>query len=185
MKLSNEKTTVKLDSYLWGSRREDTQVLLTLWIHDGNLCFSFSVREKELRRMVWEDQGRVWEDSCMELFISPDRIHYYNFEFSASGALRCGYGTGRSDREPVSDELLKKVKRSVTILENSNKVSRYILEGEIPLRPFGLDVSVLYMNSYKCGDMLKEPHFISLFPIDLPSPDFHQIRFFGEAEVSV
>lgn len=183
MKTENEKT-FRLDNYLWGSRKEDTEVTLTLSRSEGALCFEFRVREKELRRMVWEDQGRVWEDSCMELFISPDRIHYHNFEFSASGALRIGYGTSRTDRSPVSDELVKSVTRKVTIAENTNKVSRYTLEGKIPLKEFGLDVSVLYMNAYKCGDLLKEPHFISLFPIDLPSPDFHQIRFFGEVVLS-
>ncbi len=184
MRIGKDKTVFTLDNYLWGSRKEDTDVQLTLFKSDGNLCFEFSVREKELRRMVWDDQGRVWEDSCMELFISPDREHYFNFEFSASGALRIGYGTSRTDRTPVSDELIKSVRRKVTIAENTNKVSRYTLAGEIPMKKFGLDVSVLYMNAYKCGDMLKEPHFISLFPIDLPSPDFHQIRFFGEVDLT-
>ncbi|MGN0907489.1 MAG: carbohydrate-binding family 9-like protein [Bullifex sp.] len=185
MIIGKEKKSFRLDNYLWGSRREDTEVFLSLRHDEGYLRFEFSVREKELRRMVWEDQGRVWEDSCMELFISPDRVRYYNFEFSASGALRCGAGTSRTDRTPVSDDLIRQVERKVTVLENNNKVSRYVLEGAIPLVPFALDVPVLYLNSYKCGDLLKEPHFISLFPIDLPSPDFHQIRFFGEAVLSV
>jgi hypothetical protein len=35
-------------------------------------------------------------------------------------------------------------------------------------------------NFYKCGDKLKQPHFLSWKPVVLPSPDFHQPRFFGQ-----
>ena len=37
-------------------------------------------------------------------------------------------------------------------------------------------------NIYKCGDRLSEPHFISLYPIALPKPDFHCPSFFGPIE---
>ncbi len=36
------------------------------------------------------------------------------------------------------------------------------------------------VNVYKCGDALKTPHFVSLYPIETPSPDFHRPEFFRE-----
>lgn len=178
MEIKKQKQTFIFDNYLWGSKREDTTVSLTLSCDKEKLYFEFNVTEKELRRMVVEDNGSVWLDSCMELFISPDNVNYYNFEFSASKALRCGYGPNRQERPLVDSEKLKLVEREIVVLENNNKRSRYSFKGSIPLKEFGLDKEVLYLNAYKCGDGLKEPHFISLFNIDLPNPDFHQIKFF-------
>ena len=183
MKIDKNTSTFELTNYLWNSDPNDTKVSLSLRVEDFNLYFSFHVTEKELRRMVKEDNGSVWEDSCVELFISPDKVHYYNFEFSASTALRGGYGSSRSDRTPVDTDLLKLVKRNMKIFENNNKRSTYELSGVIPLKSFSLDRDKLYINAYKCGDKLSKPHFISLFPIDTPAPDFHQIRFFQEIEL--
>ena len=183
MKINNNITTIELNNYLWGSKKEDTVVYLSLSYVDSSLNFTFHVKEKELRRMVVEDNKNVWEDSCVELFISPDKENYYNFEFSASTALRLGYGSSRQDRVLLSDDLLKCVKRELKVIENNNKRSEYELTGSIPLKDFNLNKDKLYINAYKCGDKLKEPHFISLFPIDLPSPDFHQKRFFQEIEL--
>lgn len=183
MKIDKKTSTFELTNYLWNSDPNDTKVSLSLRVEDFNLYFSFHVTEKELRRMVNEDNGNVWEDSCVELFISPDKVHYYNFELSASTALRCGYGSSRTDRTPVNTDLLKLIKRNMKIFENNNKRSTYELSGVIPLKNFSLDRDKLYINAYKCGDKLSKPHFISLFPIDTPAPDFHQIRFFQEIEL--
>ena len=78
MKIDKNTSTFELTNYLWNSDPNDTKVSLSLRVEDFNLYFSFHVTEKELRRMVKEDNGSVWEDSCVELFISPDKVHYYN-----------------------------------------------------------------------------------------------------------
>jgi hypothetical protein len=41
----------------------------------------------------------------------------------------------------------------------------------------------LFGNVYKCGDELPDPHFLSLFPIHTPTPNFHVPEFFGEFHV--
>ena len=33
-------------------------------------------------------------------------------------------------------------------------------------------------NIYKCGDLLPQPHFVTLFPIQAPQPDYHRPEFF-------
>lgn len=177
----------KLDNYLWGSEREDVTAYAVLENKGCVINLTFDVTEKELRRMVTEDHGRVWTDSCVELFLSPDGIHYANFEFSASGALHAAYGAGRHERRKYSEELLKSVKREVTILENNNRQSHWILSAEIDLALFELVSAVpadISINLYKCGDELKKPHFLSAFPIDLPSPDFHRPEFFRTITIS-
>jgi len=37
-------------------------------------------------------------------------------------------------------------------------------------------------NFYKCGDKLKNPHFLSWNPVRISKPDFHRPEFFGSLE---
>ena len=84
MDISSQPVTVSLGSYRWGSCREDTQVTRTLKHENGILDALFCVREKELRRMVYEPNGKVWTDSCVELFINAEAAcEYSNFAFSS------------------------------------------------------------------------------------------------------
>ncbi|MCK4879544.1 MAG: hypothetical protein KAS82_02750 [Bacteroidales bacterium] len=41
----------------------------------------------------------------------------------------------------------------------------------------GLDA---HANFYKCGDKLKQPHFLSWKPVLCSTPDFHTPRYFGQ-----
>ena len=45
------------------------------------LFLKFAVRGEQLRAVTVEDQGPVWEDSCVEFFCQvPGDRHYMNFE---------------------------------------------------------------------------------------------------------
>ena len=182
MRITKEKTEHHLDNYLWGSCETDAAVNVALSHDDCVLHALFDVREKELRRMVWDANGPVWTDSCVEIFIkNRNSREYSNFEFSASGAFLACHGEGRKDRIFYSDDERSAVTDSVSILENSNKSNHWILSASIDLRKLGVIESTddeICFNIYKCGDGLKKPHFISLFPISLPSPDFHCPTFF-------
>jgi len=169
---------IKIDNYLWGSKPEEVKAEAKLLLEGSKITLEFDVVEKELRRMISEDNGDVWTDSCVEFFCG-DGEKYCNFEFSASGAMLAGSGTGRKDRIRFPNELLKSVKREVRILENNNHQSHWTLKAEFDLDDFGLTNRPLYFNMYKCGDKLKSPHFVSAFLIDLPSPDFHRPEFFA------
>ena len=96
---------VALDNYLWGSSADDVTVGAALDADGGVLHVRFSVSERELRRMVWEPNGKVWTDSCVEVFVkNTDSDEYSNFEFSATGAFLAAHGAGRRDRVRYSDQ---------------------------------------------------------------------------------
>ena len=159
MDISSKPVTVSLDSYLWGSRREDTQVTLTLKHENGILDALFCVREKELRRMVSEPNGKVWTDSCVELFIkAEDSSEYSNFEFSASGAFLACHGEGRKDRIRYSEEERKNIECSVRILENNNRQSRYEVHVRLNLLALGLVSEILSddADEHLIGNVLTE-----------------------------
>eukprot|EP00041_Stephanoeca_diplocostata_P007261 m.101417 g.101417 ORF g.101417 m.101417 type:complete len:91 (-) comp16806_c0_seq5:2422-2694(-) len=64
--------------------------------------------------------------------------------------------------------------------DTSEAPATWTLAVAIPKEAFGLsagdDMSAcgLKFNSYKCGDSLPTPHWVTLFPIDTTTPDFHR-----------
>lgn len=167
---------------LWGTKGEETSVTVSMKSEGSVVMLKYDVYEKELRRMVREDKGKVWTDSCVEFFASNGK-EYVNFEFSASGALLAAIGDGRANRKYLPEEIYSSTARKVTILENNNKTSHWVLETQIDLMKAGLIKalpSTISFNLYKCGDELERPHHLAAFPIDLPRPDFHSPQFFKE-----
>ena len=178
---------VALDNYLWGSSADDVTVGAALDADGGVLHVRFSVSERELRRMVWEPNGKVWTDSCVEVFVkNTDSDEYSNFEFSATGAFLAAHGAGRRDRVRYSNQEREAVAVEVRILQNDNRRSRWVLDASIDLVRIGIIPSApheIAFNLYKCGDGLQRPHFLSLFDIPLESPDFHRPEFFHKAVI--
>ncbi len=156
-------------------------------VRDGaTLVAKFSVVEPQLRRMVTEHNGPVWEDSCVELFLQrSDSEEYVNIECSASTAMLVGRGTERAGRELFDPAFIESIPTTVTLLENSNAQSRWSAQIHIDLLAFGLlkageEITELALkgNFYKCGDALKEPHHLAAAEILTPKPDFHRPEFF-------
>ena len=160
--------------------------------HNGNqLLINYRVTEECVRAVAPHDDGNVWEDSCCELFLSPvDDGTYYNMECNAAGTMLIGFGPKREGRERAPQEVLDKVDRWSSLgrepFDNKDGEQTWQLCLAVPTAAYyrhnllsfdGLNVRG---NVYKCGDKLPHPHFMSLFPINLPKPDFHRPDFFGE-----
>ena len=150
----------------------------------------FEVNEDHVRAVAMEDNGPVWEDSCVEFFVqAPDGKHYTNFEMNCAGTMLAALRTSRHDPEKFSDEQFAAIRR-ITSLPHEPVDSRS--EGQswwaievIPFEAFGYSSkpSSLRANLYKCGDKCDQPHFLSWSPIGLPQPDFHCPDFFGTIEL--
>ncbi len=160
--------------------------------HSGNeIYIKYYVHEDEVRATFDADNGRPWQDSCVEFFVIPgDDGTYYNLEMSC-----IGYGLLHS-RKPgtrgggTDPAMVAKVRR----LPSMRREAFGIREGDfcwtltvaIPVEAFsGSEVPplcgrTLRANFYKCGDMLLTPHFLSWSPINTPKPSFHEPQFFGE-----
>jgi hypothetical protein len=74
----------------WPSPGDKEQTRARLLWDDKNLYLSFDCDAKRVYSEVTERKGKVWEDSCTELFIAPDPERwkeYYGFEINCVGAL--------------------------------------------------------------------------------------------------
>ena len=155
--------------------------------HDGtSLALLYHVRGLDLRAMETQDNGHMWEDSCVEFFVQdPDGSKYYNFELNCIGRLLAAEGASREGRQHRDASVLASIKRFSTVKETSFQKDGGIFSWTagmiIPLSAFGAKgVKELKVNMYKCADKTAHVHFVSWSPIDLPNPDFHRPDFFGD-----
>lgn len=159
--------------------------------HAGKLILiKFYVAEKAVRALETKINGNVYQDSCVEFFISFDGIHYYNFEFNCIGTPHVGWGNGRHGRQLLPAEIIGNIQiRSSlgnTPFEPVTGNFVWDLVAVIPVECFihdpDLDLTGMTCtaNFYKCGDLLPEPHFVTWNPVGTPQPDYHRPEFFGK-----
>ena len=160
--------------------------------HTGDaILLHYQVTEASVRAVAATDDGRVWEDACVEFFLSPEgNDFYYNFECNCATKLLLHGGPAGGERPTASEEVLKSVKRwsslgtepfeervgectwEVALVIPASAIFRHEIDS--------LNGKTMRANFYKCGDKLQTPHYLSWSPIDLPKPKFHCPEFFGE-----
>lgn len=183
--VARDGVTVRVGVANWKEYEYRPDVYATL-AHDGVCLFClFDVSERHLLVNTLDDNGPVWEDSCVELFVADaDGEHYYNFETNAAGVALASRRVNRTECEHFAAEKMNRIIRLSSLPKE--KVDR-IDEDGIGWRllvgiPFDLFCcgrpDELRINIYKCGDKTSEPHFLSWAPIDTPAPDFHRPEFF-------
>ena len=159
------------------------------------LFLKFAVKGEQLRAVTVEDQGPVWEDSCVEFFCQvPGDNHYMNFETNCVGAMVASRRLGRDeDVQPLPPEEMALIERKCSfpreVIEEKDGLFEWTVELKIPLSLIFREKEpsfplTLRANFYKCADKTKKPHFVSWQPIYLPNPNFHCPEFFGEIVLS-
>lgn len=176
----------------WSEYPYVPEVTATLANDEEMLYCLFDVNEKHLLVKTLENNGPVWEDSCVEIFIAdPDGKHYYNFETNAAGVGLASRRESRESFERFSEEQMADIIRESSLErkaydEKSADGIHWTLLVGIPFKFIGYDKAPesLKMNIYKCGDATETPHFVSWAPIDVPEPDFHRPDFFQEVKLA-
>jgi len=158
------------------------------------LYLTYHVQGEQLRAVTTEDQGPVWEDSCVEFFCQvPGEKHYMNFECNCIGSMVASRRLGRAeDVQPFSSDEMALIERKCSFpreaFEEKDGLFEWKVELRIPLKLIFRETEPVFpqklnANFYKCADKTKKPHFVSWRPIVLPKPDFHCPEFFGEIEL--
>lgn len=156
---------------------------------ETHLVALYNVCSLDLRAIAMEDHGKVWEDSCCEMFISdPCDGTYYNFELNCIGTMLAAKRTGRNDPAYFTEEQMKKIIRHSSLerkeYNENGDIHRWTVAMCIPFELFGVNAGNLpeYIraNFYKCADMTAHPHFLSWNKIEIEKPDFHRPDFFGK-----
>jgi hypothetical protein len=199
-KLKQIGANVSIDKLNWIDYPYQPLVQLYIGYSKSHLWLLFDVERDFFRARVLADQDTVWEDSCVEFFVSTGRkaeneysstddIVYRNFEFNALGICLSAVGN-IENREFLNPEEMKQILRfpglSNFTLPKEGDEFNWKLSVAIPLDLLGLQPgSVFRANCYKCGDLTLQPHFLSLYRITSDAPDFHLPQFFGEMELVI
>ena len=134
------------------------------------------------RAAVQEDNGRSWEDSCVEIFLQnpANPAEYFNFETTSRGFVLAARGIDRNNRQTLPLDTIAKIKRSGTTPCIQDDSVYWTMTIEIPAEIFGIKSfqAPLRGNLYKCADKANKPHYLSAFRIETEKPDFHRPEFF-------
>jgi hypothetical protein len=158
---------------------------------DNAIWLKYFVKENSVRVCCQTDNSPVYEDSCVEFFISFDDAGYYNLEFNCIGVCLAAFGKSRFDRRPLLQDSMSQIRRMAQIenfSEEGVKQASWQLALVIPTNIFvHHSISQLKgrrcrVNFYKCGDELPQPHYLSWTPITADNPDFHLPDYFGRMQ---
>jgi len=156
--------------------------------HTGEtILLNYRINETDIKAVCNQDNGKVWEDSCVEFFVSFIEGQYYNIECNCIGKILIGKGSGKSGRVHLPEDLLKKVDRWASLGDSpvENRSGDWEVSLVIPKEIFYPNITKAFDkikakgNFYKCGDCLQTPHFLSWNPIESETPNFHLPAFFG------
>lgn len=183
--MAAQGTREKISCVNWKAYPYAPDVTLYIAFSDNVLALMYKVKEEHILGSVMEDNGPVWEDSCVEAFIKdPVSEGYYNFEINCIGTRLAAHRLSRTDFCLFGQDRLSQMRCLSSLPHEKTDMkedTEWTLALTIPFRLLGLDAvpEMLRANFYKCGDRCNQPHFLSWSPIDLDNPDFHCPEFFG------
>ena len=158
--------------------------------HNGtNIFLNYQVEESDIKAVCAEDDGRVWEDACVEFFVTfPNYDFYTNIECNCIGKILASTKLDKQHSLPAPFNLAASIDRWSSLGSSpvENLSGKWEVSLVIPLKVFrldkihSLDGIQAKGNFYKCGDLLKVPHYLSWNPIKSEQPNFHLPAFFGE-----
>lgn len=182
-----------IDTVNWAAYPYRPEAAFRIVATDKGFVINYRVDEETVAAVADGDCGHVWEDSCVEFFSCPaDDGVYYNVECNCAGTVLVAAGKDRNARTFAPREVLESIERWSSL--GRENFSERPAEGPwqvVLLVPYSVYFqhdfkaapASFRANFYKCGDMLKTPHFLSWNPIEVANPDFHRPEFFGQVEV--
>lgn len=188
--MDEQKERLLIDTLNWKGYNYKPEVTLSLAYSGYELFLKYYVSENYFKAEKTESNQMVCEDSCVEFFVSPeDDGLYYNLEFNGIGTCLLGTGTERANSTRANPEIISKIRRlgsagGKPVKEREGNFS-WTITITIPFEVFfhhkikELTGKTFRANFYKCGDMLKVPHYVSWNPVGTAKPDYHQPAYFG------
>lgn len=150
--------------------------------------WSFEPQEKISIR-TQERDGRIWCDSCLELFLQPlcGRAEYWNIEVNPNGVYLSQFGPARENR--VFFREITEAEPSITPFSLSKQGeiawgAEFFVSEALISQLFGINYILspctMRGNFYKCGDETPQPHYAAYFPVGTVQLGFHNPARFGK-----
>lgn len=164
----------------WSPNPPPKVTVQALWREDA-LLFRLCSDAAPTRAVNTAPDSPVWEDSCLECFLSADGQRYMNLEGNANSAMLAAFGPGRHGRQRLSDMGVRRpTLESRPCGEGWQAV--YTVPAETIKALFGVELAAglrLYANFYVCGDRTPLPCYGAWSEVQTETPDFHRPEYFG------
>ena len=154
----------KLSYFLWDSAKEYNVFFMMCFLKGQGIALRMRCDETQLRAEGKLRDDRVWEDSCMEMFICPfeHREEYINFEINCEGVYLSQFGTDRENRVFIKEltDIEADIKTEIT--SDGWSLDAFVpcrLISEVYGEEFTADKCSIKGNFTKCGDLTKYPHY--------------------------
>ncbi len=178
----------KLGFFLWDSAAEYNVYFKMCFLKGEGIALRMRCDETQLRAQGKVRDDRVWEDSCMEMFLCPfeHRNEYVNFEINCKGVYLSQFGLTREKRVFIKEltDIPADVKTEIT-------PDGWSLELFVPCRlisevfgeEFNADKCNIKGNFTKCGDLTEHPHYGSFAELSTLDLGFHNPGLFAEINI--
>ena len=91
----DEKMKWSIQKNNWKAFNSNVKAEVDIVCTADTIRLKYSVEEPTILAQQTEINSPVYQDSCVEFFVSFDRVHYYNIECNAIGTLLVQYGDSR------------------------------------------------------------------------------------------
>ena len=100
----------------WPGYSDEPEVSFKIAYTSQELIIKYEVTEYYVMAQYTESNQSVFQDSCVEFFVTPiTEGPYYNFEFNAIGTCLMQTGLARHDREPGDNDVIKRIILTVLV----------------------------------------------------------------------
>ncbi len=189
-KLDKIRIRNKIDKINWNNYPYKPDVSFSIGYTENEILIKYYITENCFKAEKTDTNQEVYEDSCVEFFVSPgDDGIYYNIEFNGIGTCLMGAGTGRSDRKRLNPDVIASIRRKTSAgnkpVKEKEGIFSWTLTVAVPFKVFiyhninDPEGRTFRANFYKCGDKLNVPHYLTWNPVDTIKPDFHRPEYFG------
>ena len=159
----------------------------------------FRTEDRYLRALATQYHSRVWEDSCVEFFLTPGvdiSKGYFNIETNCIGTILLHYQTAPEENvkplkpaELDSFEIAHSLPAEVIDPERPEPIT-WTLEYRLPVEILENYCPVVRpapgvkwrANFYKCAENASNPHWLTWSFIAHETPNFHLPDCFGTLE---
>lgn len=191
--LDLEVEALVVETINWEEYPYKPEVTVQIAWNEQELFLQYRVKEQAVKAEITESNGRVWTDSCVEFFLSPQgNDEYYNLEMNGIGTALLGFRKKGSPATHAPHELIDSIRRISTLgdepFAERKEQTEWQITMAIPWEVFfkhtlkPVQGKKMRGNFYKCGDDLSIPHFVSWTKIKTEKPSFHNPEFFGGLE---
>ena len=188
-RLDAEGRTLLVDEVPWKEMYPYRPLVVVSLAHDDRYIYaSFIIRSRTIKGLYLNDQEAVCDDSCVEIFLKPQAEgEYWNIEFNCLGTLNSSRRLSRTISTHLTPEDSATILRFPSMPRESFDErptnSTWELLVMIPLELIGLGNTefpkAIRGNIYACASGMKDPYYLSYFPVATPKPDYHRPETFG------